>query len=227
MIWIPAEDVSGSRRKIMQHVATRADLNKYIATCVDLWPFCENPFCPDPVQKTPEYVQGALARRGGPSESLTLHACTCMYIYIYIYIHTCMCVYLYMYMYTYAYIHIYIYIYIYMYIHYIILCAIIVVCTHFAQRGGPSASRRWTSGVCPPCAGPPAPAIIIIFNMITRIVIVILVILVILVIAIPIILLIVIVIVTVNITADFWRMSAMCRASRARCVNNNDANDNV
>ena len=35
--------------KIMQHVATRAHLKQTISKCREMWPFCENPVCPDPV----------------------------------------------------------------------------------------------------------------------------------------------------------------------------------
>ena len=39
--------------QMSQNVATRADLKQHIANREDLWPFCENQVCPDPVWKTP------------------------------------------------------------------------------------------------------------------------------------------------------------------------------
>ena len=42
---------------IMANVATRAHFKQHIAKCKELWPFCENPVCPEPVWKPVTYLE--------------------------------------------------------------------------------------------------------------------------------------------------------------------------
>ena len=46
---------------IWQHVARRAHIKQAMTTCTEMWPFCENPVCPDPVRK-PMKIMSQMSR---------------------------------------------------------------------------------------------------------------------------------------------------------------------
>ena len=86
--------------KMWQSVATRADLERNMATCVDLRPFCKNPVCPNPVWKpVSEVPQDChlnyhfILPHGLQHQRIYRHICMYIYIYIYICIHI-VCIYI-------------------------------------------------------------------------------------------------------------------------------------
>ena len=49
---IPPNELSREHvYKILQNVAIHAHLKQNVAKCMKMWPFCENPVCPNPVWK--------------------------------------------------------------------------------------------------------------------------------------------------------------------------------
>ena len=106
-----------SRKKCGQHMATCGNAcplkTNTMATCMEMWPFCENPACPDPVRQPATSFRGAQAAapKSAPKRHQPIYILVLSYTYMHI--HTSIPIYIYTHDFlVLSYIYIYIYIYI-------------------------------------------------------------------------------------------------------------------